>query len=173
MPAGVCCSSFISGYATVESLSYDMLCYATFRLMLGKWCKTLIIMRAVRGHNEINQVGDSLPFCGPSKKNLAWFMVVWSRSAASTKRRGERGSPCLTPRLQWNVLPGTLFRSTTEVPLEKMLLIQCSHFSPKPMCSIICNIAWCSTLSEAFSKSNLRMIISFLEWWQRCRYSKA
>ena len=62
MPAGMSCSSFICGYATIESLSKDMLRYATFRLMLGKWCKTLIIMRAIRGHNEINQVGDSLPF---------------------------------------------------------------------------------------------------------------
>jgi hypothetical protein len=35
--------------------------------------------------------------------SLALLITVCKRSAARTKRSGERGSPCLTPLLQWKV----------------------------------------------------------------------
>jgi hypothetical protein len=49
-------------------------------------------------------------------KFFALFRIDWSKSAARTKRRGERGSPCLTPLLQWIVLSGTPLSMTFEVP---------------------------------------------------------
>ena len=45
-------------------------------------------------------------------------------------------------------------------------------FSPKPILFIISNMAPCSILSKAFSKSSLRIIISLFEVWQRCKFSK-
>ena len=48
-------------------------------------------------------------------------------------------------------------------------LIECSL---KPLCSIILRIVSCSTVSNAFSKSNLRMNSSCLDWLHWCRYSK-
>jgi hypothetical protein len=41
------------------------------------------------------------------------------------------------------------------------------------LCLRISRIAWCSILSKAFSKSRVKMTISFLEVLQRWRYSKA
>jgi hypothetical protein len=103
---------------------------------------------------------------------VALLMMDWSKSAAKTKSRGEGGSPCLTPLLQWNVLPGTPFNRTTDVPELRMESIQDLHYMPKPLCAIISKITLCSTLSKAFSKSSFRTIISFFEWWHRWRYSK-
>ena len=54
------------------------------------------------------------------------------RSAASTKSSGDRGSPCLSPLLQWNTLPGTPFSRTDDVPELMMSLIQEIHFISKP-----------------------------------------
>jgi hypothetical protein len=97
----------------------------------------------------------------------------WRRSAANTNKRGEKGSPCLTPLLQWKVLPGTPLRRTEEVPEPRMSLIQLTHLEPKPLLYKISIIAWCSSLSKAFSKSNLRMTISFLDDLHRWIYSNA
>ena len=104
---------------------------------------------------------------------IAEFTKVYRKSAASTKSRGERGSPCLTPLLQWIVLPGTPFRRILVVPDEKMLGIQEIQVWPKPLCLRMSRMNSCSSLSKVFSKSSLRMITFFLEWWQMCRYSKA
>jgi len=98
-------------------------------------------------------------------------MMDWSKSAAKTKSRGERGSPCLTPLLQWKVLPGTPFNRTVDVPELRMELIPDHHFMSKPLCAITSKITLCSILSKAFSKSSFRTIISFFEWWHRWRYS--
>lgn len=65
-------------------------------------------------------------------KSLPLFIRDWRKSAAETKRRGERGSPCLTPLKQLKVFPGDPYRRTTEVAEEKIRLIHCSHFCPKP-----------------------------------------
>jgi hypothetical protein len=55
------------------------------------------------------------------------------------------------------------------VPDDKIFLIQEIQVWPKPLCFRISKINSCSSLSKAFSKSSLRMITSFLEWWQICR----
>jgi hypothetical protein len=80
--------------------------------------------------------------------SLALLRTDCKRSAARTNRSGERGSPCLTPFLQWIVLPGTPLRRTLEVPEEKILLTQDIHKSPNPFALT------CSILSKAFSKSS-------------------
>jgi hypothetical protein len=51
------------------------------------------------------------------------FTIVCSRSPASTKRREESGSPCLTPLLQSKGLPRMPFRSTVEDPELRILCI--------------------------------------------------
>jgi hypothetical protein len=86
--------------------------------------------------------GKSLEHCkgrGRLRKPmpLALLRMDCKRSAARTKRRGERGSPCLTPLLQWIVFLGTPFRRTLEVPTEMMLLTQDNHESPNPFASRI------------------------------------
>jgi hypothetical protein len=43
-------------------------------------------------------------------------MIDCSKSAAMTKRRGERGSPYLTPLLNLKGVPGTPFKRTEEEP---------------------------------------------------------
>ena len=48
--------------------------------------------------------------------SLALIIMLWSRSVASTKRSGERGSRCLTPRLQWKVFPDTPLSRMEDVP---------------------------------------------------------
>jgi hypothetical protein len=53
----------------------------------------------------------------PSLKAL--LIADWSKSAAKTKIRGDKGSPCLTPILQKNYLLGTPFRRTADLPKEK------------------------------------------------------
>jgi hypothetical protein len=47
------------------------------------------------------------------------------------------------------------------------------HLGPNPLAWSIARMALYSTLSNAFSKSILRIIIGFLERWQICKYSKA
>jgi hypothetical protein len=79
------------------------------------------------GKSEVNSRG-----MGSFSKfmSLALLTSVCKKSAARTKSKGENGSPCLTPLLQWNVLPGTPLRRTTEVHEEKTDDIQCNHFFP-------------------------------------------
>ena len=104
------------------------------------------------------------------------FLLYWSGVARNlqpkTKRRGDRGSPCLTPLLHWNLFPSFPLRRTEEVVVERMFLIHVIHLFPKLIASWIVVIALCSTLSNAFSKSSFTMT-TFLDWWQRCIYSKA
>lgn len=99
--------------------------------------------------------------------------MLCKRSAARTNNKGERASPCLTPLLQWKSLPRTPFNRTAEVQVERVFLIHKHHLLGKPLASKICTIAECSTISKAFSKSSLRIMISLLEWWHWWRYSKA
>jgi len=90
-------------------------------------------------------------------------LITYCRSsAAKIKRRGERGSPCLTPLSHLNCLPGTPFSRMEVYPEEKSILIHYSHLSGKPMVLIISSIAECSTVSKALAKSNSRIMISFL-----------
>jgi hypothetical protein len=87
----------------------------------------------------------------------------WRRSAAIAKRRGERGSPCLTPLLHLNSFPTVPFNQTEEVATPKISKTQCNHLSEKPLALSISRIRECSIKSKVFSKSNLRTTISLLE----------
>jgi len=58
-------------------------------------------------------------------------------SCNDKEKWGERGSPCLTPLLQWIVLPGTPLKRTEDVPEEKMSFIHFIQLGPKPLCSMI------------------------------------
>ena len=104
---------------------------------------------------------------------VALLMIDCKRSAASTNKSGDRGSPCLTPLLQRKTSPHTPFKITDEDPELRMALIQEIHLLPKPLASMILRIASCSILSKAFSKSSFRMTSSFFDLWQMWRYSRA
>jgi hypothetical protein len=58
----------------------------------------------------------------------AELTMLCRRSAAKTKRRGDNGSPCLTPLLQWNTFPGTPFKRIADVPEPIIIFIQFIHF---------------------------------------------
>jgi len=103
----------------------------------------------------------------------ALFTIDCSRSTARTKRSGDRGSPCHTPLLRRKGLPSIPLRRTENSPDHRMILIQFTHFSGNPLCLRTWRMTSCSTLSNAFSKSSLRMTISFFEWWHMCRNWKA
>lgn len=64
------------------------------------------------------------------------LITAWSKSAASTKRRGDRGSSCLTPLTHLKLLPETPFNKTTDCPEKKMIFIQLSRTSLKPSRSL-------------------------------------
>ena len=61
------------------------------------------------------------------------------------------------------IFPDTPLNMTAEILELKISLVQAIHLSGKPLCSIILIINSCSTLSKAFSKSNLRIMISLLD----------
>jgi hypothetical protein len=99
--------------------------------------------------------------------------MLWRRSAAITKSRGDSGSPCLTPLLQWKSFPGKPLSRIEDVPELKIWEIQVHHLSRKPLACKTFSMDLCSTMSKAFSKSNLRMTISLLEVWHWHKYLNA
>ena len=64
---------------------------------------------------------------------LAEFKRLCNILAASTNKKGDRGSPCLTPLRQCKVFPGTPFSRIDEVPVVKIKFIHCIHLEPKPL----------------------------------------
>jgi hypothetical protein len=88
---------------------------------------------------------------------LALFKMDCNKSTASTNRSGDSGSPFLIE----------------EVPEFRISLIQLIHLSPNPLAFRISKIASCSIVSNAFSKSTLRMFSFFFDLWQICKYSNA
>jgi hypothetical protein len=87
----------------------------------------------------------SSAYCTIGKSAFAWgmggqrrpcdtalFTRIWSSSTARTKINGERGSPWRTPLRHLNFLPGTPFKITVEVPVDRILLIQAIHLCGKP-----------------------------------------
>jgi hypothetical protein len=98
---------------------------------------------------------------------IAKFTTLCSKSAARTNKRGDKGSHCLTPLIQWNTLPDTPLRRMAEVPILNIIFIHFLHLSPKPLCCNILKMTSCSILSNAFSKSNFRITISFFDCLQR------
>ena len=121
-------------------------------------------------------MGKSVEGCGRgSCRCPCWqaSLITYCRSsAASTKSKGDKGSPCLTPLLQWNCFPGTPLSRMEEKPEEKITLIQFNHKSGKPSWAIMLNMVECSTVSKALAKSNFRMIICLLLWWHWWMNSK-
>ena len=87
--------------------------------------------------------------------------ILCKRSVARTKSNGERGSSCLTPILHLKIFPGVPLSRTEDVPEPRMFSIHFIHFDGKPLCFITSRMAWCSTLSKAFSKLSFRMTIFF------------
>jgi hypothetical protein len=86
-----------------------------------------------------------------------------NRSAVSTKRRGNIGSPYLTPLLHCRFFPGTPL-SRIEVDAEfKIDEVQLSHCLLEPNCFIMLRIELCSMVLKAFVKSNLIKTISYLD----------
>lgn len=83
------------------------------------------------------------------------------------------GSPCRTPLLHLNSFPTVPFMRTEEVAEDRRSCAHWIHFSGNPLALNICSTTTCSIRSKAFSKSNFRMMISLLDWWQWCKYSKA
>jgi hypothetical protein len=49
-------------------------------------------------------------------------------------RYGERGSPCLSPCLQFIQVPGTPFSRTAVLPVASSLCIQAQNLGRKPLC---------------------------------------
>ena len=58
-------------------------------------------------------------------------------SATTMKRKGERGSPCRSPRRQLNQRPGTPLRRMLVFPVLRMVEIQPIHLESKPLASRI------------------------------------
>ncbi|BAS78794.1 Os02g0499575 [Oryza sativa Japonica Group] len=90
----------------------------------------------------------------------ALFIIDCNRSATKTKRRGEIGSPCLTPRRHLKVFPGTPLRRTEVVEVVRISLTQFIQVLVKPLAFSTVRMAECSTESKAFSKSILRIRVS-------------
>lgn len=103
----------------------------------------------------ISQGVDNVPLL------QAWLIMDCKTSAAKTKRRGDKGSPCLTPLLHLKGIPGTPFKRTAEEPEHKIALIQEIHLAENPLYCSMDKMTWYSTLSKAFSKSSFRRTISF------------
>ena len=55
---------------------------------------------------------------------VALLITDCNKSAARTNSKGERGSPYLTPLLQWKTLPDTPLRRTEEVPELRIAFTQ-------------------------------------------------
>ncbi len=73
----------------------------------------------------------------------SWALLImdWSRSAARTKRRGERGSPCFTPRRQLKLVPGTPLSSTEVDEVEIISVTHLIQVLLKPLAFNISRIA--------------------------------
>lgn len=104
--------------------------------------------------------------------SFSLFKIDCSKSAASTNNKGEIRSPYLTLLLQWITFPNTPFSKIEEVPVCIIIFIQLSHLFPKPFACRISNINECSTLSKAFSKSNLKKAISFFDFFAEMQILK-
>jgi hypothetical protein len=89
--------------------------------------------------------------------------VNYSLQEVSCQYKEERGSPCLTPLLQFMFFPGTPLRSTEVVAEERIYCTHLVHFALNPSCCIIWIMVVSSIVSKALVKSILRITISLLE----------
>ena len=83
-------------------------------------------------------------------------------SIAMTKRRGDRGSPCLRPRPCQIGGFGTPLRMTLEVEVERIAAIHSRHLIGKPRCSRRVRIYSQRIESKAFAMSNLNKSVGVL-----------
>lgn len=115
------------------------------------------------------RIKKSLEWCNSSGRfskpwSFALLMIDCKRFVANTNKCGDKGSPCLTALLQWNNFARLPFRRTKEVPVLTLSFIQAIHLAPEPLFSIMFSIAQCSIMSRSFSKSNVRITNSFLDF---------
>lgn len=97
-----------------------------------------------------------------SHKEVAFLIRRLSVSAITSKRKGDKGSPCLIPRCS--------FTRCEDVPIMSILadtditrpLIHSRHFNGKFICWSFHSKNLHETLSKAFWKSNLRILASIL-----------
>jgi len=92
--------------------------------------------------------------CVNTPISQALLTILCKRSAARTKSKEERGSPCLTPLLHLNIFLGVPLSRIEEVPEASIFSIHFIYFARKPLCFMTSRMTWCSTLSKAFSKSS-------------------
>jgi hypothetical protein len=81
----------------------------------------------------------------------------------SSNCKKEGRAPCLTPLLQIISFPAVQLRNTEEVVVVNRSLIHFNHLGGKPLACSIARTVECSMRSKAFSKYNLRIIISLLD----------
>ena len=144
-------------------------------LRATNWSSTAKRMIIVSSAYWIIGKSGSCDGIGSVKTPLASISLttVWRRAAPMTNKSGERGSPCLTPHLHLNYLPGTTLRRT-DYDLEEIIsLIQAIHFATKPLCWRICKIRSCSTETKTSTKSIFKMMIGLLDYLRWCIYTKA
>jgi hypothetical protein len=90
---------------------------------------------------------------------IALFTILCNRPLARTNNNGDSGFSL--------TFPETPFCSMEDVPNPMIIFIHCYHFCPNPLCCMTLMITPCSTLLKAFSKSNFRITISFLDFLHR------
>jgi len=95
---------------------------------------------------------------------MALFRTYCKSSAVNTNKRGDRGSPCLTPLLHWNYFPGTPFNKTEELAVDNITDTHLIQSFRKPIANIMSAMVVCSTVSKAFEKSSFKIMISLLVW---------
>src|SRR4051812_25099739 len=96
-----------------------------------------------------------------SPTSMDFFTSLVRPSVTNTKRKGERGSPCLSPLLTSNSLVGQPLTSTDILLLNTSNSIHFIHLFPKPILFSINLKKIQLNLSYAFSKSTLNKMHSF------------
>lgn len=75
--------------------------------------------------------GHFKPFIQPL--NLAFLIMLYSPSIAIKNRKGDRGSPCLSPLHDWKTPAGEPLNRTKELMVEIHRSIHFNNFCPKPI----------------------------------------
>lgn len=92
----------------------------------------------------------------PSIKPIseALSIIIWITSPTILNRKGERGSPFLSPLEKVNSAVGDLLIRTEAFIVLRRVWIRWHHIEPKPKDSIVSNRHCQSIESNAFSKSS-------------------
>ena len=92
-------------------------------------------------------------------------------SAINTKRKGERGSPRLIPLEGLNGREGIPLMRMEKKEEDMSLITQHTHICEKPKADSIFRTYNQLSLSKAFERSSLRIILSCLECLRECTIS--